>query len=287
MSRDTEPKVDIETLLANGADCLGAAGIEAARLEARVLLGAAMGVEPDDLAAGRAPVQREVELYRAMLARRGRREPVAYILGKREFWSLDFAVGRGVLVPRPESETLVEAALKGFPGTGAGLRVLDLGTGSGCLLIAFLKERPQAEGVGVETADDAATWAERNLRAHELAVRADIVRGGWDAVQGEFDIVLCNPPYVSEREFASLMEDVARYEPRSALVGGKDGLDAYRQLAPQIARRLAPRGRAYVELGKGQASPVAAIFRNAGLVIREIAVDLMKIPRVLVASLPQ
>ena len=275
-------------ILESAIERLRKAGIESPRLEARLLLAHAMNVSQEDVIAGRTPDAATLDRLAALLARRERREPLAYILGKREFWSLDFAVGPGVLIPRPESETLIEAALKDFPDKKTPLNVLDIGTGSGCLLIAFLKERPQAHGVGVDISSEALAWAERNMRAHGQTNRVSLVRGdSARTIAGQFDVVLCNPPYVADAAFASLEPEVANYEPAIALKAGKDGLDAYRQLAPQIGEKLRPHGRAYLELGQGQATDVAALFEASGLVVARIVDDLARVPRCIVAALPQ
>lgn len=267
---------------------LRAAGIESPRLEARLLLAHAMNTTQEDVIAGRIPDSVALERLASLLLRREKREPLAYIVGKREFWSLDFAVGPGVLIPRPESETLVEAALEDFPDLAAPFRVLDIGTGSSCLLIAVLKERPQALGVGIDISPEALVWAERNLRVHGLANRISLVRGdGAQASHGAFDVVLCNPPYVADAQHALLEPEVANYEPAIALKAGKDGLDAYRQLAPRIREQLCPRGRAYVEVGQGQAADVAKIFETNGLSVLRTMDDLSKVPRCIVAALPQ
>lgn len=247
-----------------------------------------MGLTQEAVIAGAMPDAAQLASFTAMLARREAREPLAYILGKREFWSLEFAVGPGALTPRPESETLIEAALAEFPIADLPLRVLDLGTGTGCLLIAFLKERPQAFGVGIDISEKALTWARRNLGSHGMTNRARLSRADWTkGVEGAFDVILCNPPYVADAERASLAPEVARHEPEMALAAGKDGLDAYRQLGPRIGAWLRPKARAFVEVGQGQAADVAAIFGESGLDVVSIVPDLAQIPRCLVVALRQ
>lgn len=275
-------------VLENAIECLRKAGIESPRLEARLMLAAAMGLTQEAVIAGAAPDATQLVRLNAMLARREAREPLAYILGTREFWSLDFAVGPGVLIPRPESETLIEAALAEFPIADLPLRVLDLGTGTGCLLIAFLKERPQAFGVGIDMSEEALTWARRNLGSNGMTNRARLARADWTkGVEGAFDVIFCNPPYIADAERVSLAPEVARYEPETALAAGKDGLDAYRQLGPRIGTWLRPEARAFVEVGQGQAADVAAIFGASGLDVMSILPDLAQIPRCLVVALRQ
>ena len=204
--------------------------------------------------------------FRALIARRAGREPVSRILGRREFWSLDFAVTADTLDPRPDSEAVVAAALRWCEGRTAAPLVLDLGTGTGCLLLALLSEVPQATGVGTDIAAGAVAVAARNAARLGLARRASFLRADWDAgLEGAFDLILCNPPYVPGPAIAGLEPEVARWEPRAALDGGRDGLDAYRRLAPAIAGRLAPGGAAFVEIGDGRAESVEAIMAAAGL----------------------
>lgn len=269
--------------LAEGAALLRAAGIESARLDARVLLAAAMQVSPDEVFTGRELHQDEHERFDALLARRASREPLAYITGQKEFWSLSFAVGPGVLIPRPETETLVEAALKRFDSQQP-LRVLDIGTGSGCLLMSFLCERPRAAGIGIDTSEAALAWARRNATSLGAAQRCGLELADREPAGGAFDVVLVNPPYLTEAEFETSEPEIRLWEPRSALAAGEDGLDAIRLLGPVLARRLAETGRAFVEVGMGQVAAAAEILTRAGLDVSEVIADLSGIPRCLIAG---
>jgi release factor glutamine methyltransferase len=262
-----------------GAERLAVAGIDSAKLDARVLLAHVMGAENAALMRDRAPKPEELVLYEELLARRSASEPVAYITGVREFWSLEFAVGPGALVPRPDTETLVEEACKAFPARDGALEVLDLGTGSGCLLIAFLSERPKAQGTGVDFSPDALTWARDNAEALGVAARTRWVEGDWSAVAARYDVIFSNPPYLRLDEAAFLAPDVALYEPPGALFAGKDGLDAYRALGPVIAGGLKPTGRAFLEIGAGQQERVCEVLVTHGLEILGITPDLSGIPR--------
>lgn len=267
----------------DAAQRLSAAGIDNARLDARLLWKFAKDVQVAALVAR--DEARTVALFELFVRRRLDREPVAYIVGRKEFWSLDFAVGPGALIPRPDSETLIEALCKAFPDKSAPLSFLDLGTGTGCLLIAASKEYPNAHGVGVDQSDDALVWALRNISLHKLEARATLIQSGWpeEATPG-FDAVLCNPPYIPTAEIASLSADVRLYEPHPALDGGIDGLAAYRALAPRIARLLKLHGRAFLEIGVGQDTSVPAILAAAGVQVLGIAPDLGGIPRCVVAG---
>jgi release factor glutamine methyltransferase len=276
----------IAARVVNLAARLRAADIETARAEAWLLLAAATGLPRGALMAGaleRLSAEQEEKLE-ALARRRAAREPMAYILGEKEFWSLPFAVAPGVLVPRPESETLVEAALAGFEQRASAPRILDLGVGSGCLLLALLSELPQAWGMGVDLSAQALALARENARRLGLAARALLVRGRWgEALAGRFDLIVSNPPYVAAGELAGLAPEVRTFEPALALVAGEDGLDAYRGLAGDCARLLAPGGRAVLEIGRGQGDAVAAILGRAGLAVVERRADLAGTERCLVA----
>jgi release factor glutamine methyltransferase len=222
-----------------------------------------------------------------LLARRQAHEPLALILGRREFWSLEFAVSPATLIPRPESETLIEAAVAGFADRQPPRLILDLGTGSGCLLLAALSEFAAAFGVGVDRSAAAVTLAAHNAAAMGLADRARFVCGNWaDALDARFDLVLCNPPYISRRDLDGLMPDVACYESRTALDGGVDGFDAYRCLLPALRLLLTAQGLAVLELGAGQADTVALWGRETGF-IPELRADLAGLPRALTLRVPR
>jgi release factor glutamine methyltransferase len=270
-------------VLARAALRLADAGVDSPRLDARVLLAKALGVPGDVPFAVSNIDQDQVELFEALVARRAAREPLAYITGMKEFFSLEFEVGPGVLIPRPESETLVEEALSEFPDRDAALDVLDLGTGSGCLVIAFLEQRRHAQGRGVDSSPEALARAARNVGRRGLSQRCTLALGDWTA-QGTFDVVFANPPYLTDKEFARAAPEISRHEPRSAFAAGQDGLAAYRALSLQVARLLKPGGLAFVELGAGQADAVARVFVANGLECRRVAPDLSGIPRCLIAG---
>ena len=268
--------------LRHGAARLRAAGIDNPRLEARLLLAHAMGCDTAGLI--RAPDAPAAD-YDALLDRRVAHEPLAYIVGRRGFWSLDFAVSPATLIPRPDTETLIEAALA-MPPPGAR-RILDLGTGTGCILLTLLHEWPEALGIGIDLSPDAAALARQNAISLGLADRSAFLCGDWaEAVSGTFDLVASNPPYIRSADIPGLMPDVARYEPHGALDGGTDGYDAYRRLVADLPRLLAPRGVAILELGIGQAETVAYLAMAAGLV-SETRRDLGGIARAIVLRRPE
>jgi release factor glutamine methyltransferase len=271
--------------LAEASRALAEAGIDEPRREARLLLSNVLGVDVAAILGRPDRLLRAEERARlaALVARRAAHEPVARLLGRREFWSLDFALSPATLVPRPDSETVVEAVLAHIGGGGAPRRLLDLGTGSGCLLLALLSELPAASGIGVDVAPDAASTARRNAVALGLADRAGFVAGSWAAaIAGRFDVVVVNPPYVPTGAIAALAPEVRRHDPLRALDGGAGGLDCYRALAPEMPRLMREGGLAAFELGAGQAQSVAAIMGSAGLEIVEIRRDLAGTERCLV-----
>jgi release factor glutamine methyltransferase len=271
---------------------LTAAGIDNARFEARLLLSHATGLRTDQLIAhGRDPAPApDVERLRALAARRIKREPMAYILGEREFWGLPFKVTPVVLVPRPDSETVIEAALSFMPDRTRAWRILDLGVGSGCLLLTLLKEFPQARGVGLDASADALAVAQNNADSLGVADRATLRLGDWREpdwiapLGGPFDLVVSNPPYIEAAAIDGLMLEVARYEPRLALDGGTDGLAAYRRIAAAGPRLVAAGGHILVEGGEGQASEIAGLFSAAGLTPGKPFKDLAGIDRVVPAK---
>jgi release factor glutamine methyltransferase len=278
-------KPSVRDALARGAARLHGTGVESGRIEARVLLSRTLDISSDRLISVDEINERQIGIFESLLERRARREPLAYVTGLKEFWSMDFKVGPGVLVPRPETETLVEEALREFPETAAPLRALDVGTGSGCLLLAFLRERPNATGLGTDTSLEALAYAGRNAARHGLSSRCRFERQDFHGCghnRCEFDVILANPPYLTDREFETSPPEIRNYEPRQALAAGPDGLAAIRVLASAIEASLEPRGRAFVEIGAGQAGKVMEIVMGAGLEVCRVIPDLSGVPRCLV-----
>lgn len=262
--------------LDEAARCLAQAGIESARREARLLLA---HVLEDDVTLTASPTPKQSAEFAVLVARRASREPFAYITGRKEFWSLEFEVGPGVLIPRPDTETLIEQTVRYFPDRNAPLAIADLGAGSGALLVAALREFPRATGIGFESSPEAFAYLSRNIARH-VPERGQARGEAWDCAQGPFDLVLSNPPYIPATDIESLAPDVSRYEPRSALDGGRDGLDAYRSLGGLLPQILKPGGHAILEIGVGQGNSVEPLFRDLEIVA--LATDLGGIPRALV-----
>jgi len=281
-----------DALLRDTAVALAAAGIDNARFEARLLLSHAAGLTIEQLIA-RGPDTAPaaiVATLRELTARRVRREPMVYILGEREFWGLPFRVSPAVLVPRPDSETLIETVLELFPDRSQPLRIADLGVGSGCLLLTLLREYPRACGVGMDASEAALDVANANAGALGVTSRTVLVVGDWrrsgwiDRLGGPFDLVVSNPPYIRSDAIAGLMPEVAVHEPRLALDGGPDGVAAYRIIAVAGPRLLVPGGWLVVEGGEGQAADIIDIFSTAGLSPRAPRKDLGGVDRVVAAQ---
>lgn len=262
------------------AEYFNGRGIDSARLDAELLLADTLGLDRVGLYLNfERPLQAdELAVYREQVRRRAGREPLAYILGRTEFWSLPLRVTPAVLIPRPDTELLVEQALARVAGAA---RVLDVGTGSGALAIALAHERPECAVTAIDLSAAALAVAADNARANGVAERIDFAEGDLAVLpMGPFDLVVANPPYIPHGDLAALMPDVRDFEPHLALDGGADGLDAYQALAGQANRVLAAGGWLLVEVGIGQAAAVQQLFAGAGLTEIFTARDLAGIERV-------
>lgn len=262
------------------------AGLDSPALDARLLLCAACGIGHGSLVADPdAPIGAAAEALAGFARRRLAGEPVSRILGRREFWGLDFIVTPAVLDPRPDTETIVEAAIDELGARrGAALRIVDLGTGSGAILAALLSECPLAFGVAVDRSGAAALVAKRNLERLGFGGRSAVIVGDWaSALAGGFDLVVSNPPYIPEADIAALDREVRLHDPHAALSGGCDGFDAYRLVARDAARLLAPGGSAVIEAGQGQAQGIADLLEAAGLSPQPPRADLAGIQRAVIA----
>jgi release factor glutamine methyltransferase len=251
---------DVASALRDAAQRLAAVS-GTPRLDAELLMAHALGVERQVLLLD--PARFTVpDDFAALVERRMLYEPVAYIVGYRDFWTIRLIVGPGMLIPRPDSETLIEAAVEYFGAEGPK-RILDLGTGPGTLLLAALAQWPEAHGLGIDESEKAVTYAEDNAIDLEMDERARFRVGDWaSGLEGTFDLILCNPPYIADSE--ALMPDVAGHEPAGALFAGADGLDDYRRIIPDLPRILAPGGLAALEIGHTQHISVCELAETAG-----------------------
>jgi release factor glutamine methyltransferase len=275
-------------LYSEGRFALERAGIANAALDARVLLQKAIGRtwaklfdDEDEIAS-----PGEINAFQDMIDKRIAHMPVAYIVGHKEFWSLDFMVNSATLVPRPESEHIVERALQIVPKNAQG-RILDLGTGSGCLIISLLMERSCLTGVGVDLSPQALDMARANAAHHGVEHRCTFVVSDWaSTVEGRFDLVIANPPYLSADELAAADPEVRDHEPALALSPGTDGLEACRAIAVSLPNLLLPGGWAVLEIGAGQGDAVTALLESVGLDSIGIGLDLAGLPRIVSARNP-
>lgn len=273
--------------LKEGTQALRRHDVANPRLDAQILMAHAIGdnrlvllTDPD-----RTLRAEEAEAYQQMIERRCQHVPVSHIVGYREFWSLTLRVNRDVLDPRPDSETLIETVLDHIAEKSAALSLLDLGTGSGCLLLALLYELPEARGTGVDISRAALDVANSNAAALGLSDRARFLHGDWAlGLSGPFNVIVTNPPYIPAKEIVSLAPEVAQHEPIVALAGGGDGLESYRRLIPQIPRLLNADGLFATEIGQGQAEAVSVILRDCGMAIEGLYNDLAGIPRCIIAK---
>jgi release factor glutamine methyltransferase len=270
LARDSSTDL-LAIALHDASSRLARSGIDTARLDAELLMAEAAKVSRAQLVAQTARVDSAViARFEAMASRRERREPLAYIIGRREFFSLEFDVDSTVLIPRPETETLVRCALD-FLSSRPAASVLDIGTGSGAIAIAIVENAPHARLVATDISKASLEIAIRNARRHVWSPRISFLEGDClaalpESLRNAFNLILSNPPYIPDGDFASLAPEVVDFEPRQALAGGHDGLEFFRRIGCEVARYLKPDGMLMVEVGDGQAEAVRSIFRDAGLV---------------------
>ncbi len=267
----SEPAVTLGSIRRLAAKRLAEAGsVETPALDARLLIASVVGMSPNELVLAdyRAVSVEELARIDGLLARRAGGEPVARIIGSREFWGLSFHLAPETLVPRPDSETVIEAALAFVDRTGGRARplsIVDIGTGSGALLIALLAELPEAIGLGIDLSEGAARAARENAARLGVGSRSLFVTGDFGAAAAPADVILSNPPYIESEVIAGLQAEVRDFDPRLALDGGADGLDAYRVIVPALEAQLRPGGSAFVEIGFDQAGAVTRLAVAAGL----------------------
>ena len=282
----------IDDVLRAAARRLSSAGVPNAMRDCRLLMGMVLGWDQARLLRqGNTEIDAEqLARFAALVARREKREPVSRILGQREFWSMTFALNGATLDPRPDSEALVEAALAQIEDPTRPIRIVDLGTGSGCLLIALLSELPQAVGVGVDISREALHQARQNGLTHDVDGRCDwrqvdLLQSGWvDAIGVRFDLVIANPPYIPVGAKSQLAPEVSKYDPQQALFAGEDGLDFYRVIMNSLHNLLQPAGAVVLEVGMDQAAPVTSLLRAHGMVVHPPWHDLAGVARVVVGT---
>ena len=258
---------DIRTILHQATLDIAASGSPTPRLDAEVLLMRCLGIDRLQLCMNpdRELPDRDSHRFACWIGRRVRGEPVAYIVGEKEFWSLRFEVGPGVLIPRPETECLVEEVLRLFRPPGDGLRILDIGTGSGAIAVALARELPAARVVATDLSPEAISMAGKNARRHGVSDRMVLVQGDLlAAVSGDFDVICSNPPYIPEDRYDELPRGIRDFEPREALMAGANGMDVCRRIIREGFNILKNGGRIFLEIGEGQRAPVEAVFREAG-----------------------
>lgn len=283
------PTPTLRALRRAAEERLAAAGVDTPGLDARLLIGHALGLSREDLLVrGDEAVPPDAAMRaNALVERRAAREPVGRILGERAFWTLDLSLSPATLEPRPDTETIVECVLDALPDRSAAVRILDLGTGTGCILLALLAELPNATGLGIDISEQAVATAAGNAARNGLAGRAEFRTGVWGAgISERFDAVVSNPPYIPSADIAALDPEVREHDPRRALDGGADGLDAYRAIAAELPGLLKDGGMAALEIGQGQAGDVGRLLESAGLRVAEIRPDLSGIERCIRAAKP-
>ncbi|AWK86215.1 peptide chain release factor N(5)-glutamine methyltransferase [Azospirillum thermophilum] len=276
------PSASLRALRRSAEQRLRDAGVETPELDARLLIEHGLGLTREEVVLNpeRSVSELDAARVRALVERRAAREPVGRIVGQRAFWTIELALTPDTLEPRPDTETVVEAVLALLPDRKAPLRLLDLGTGTGCILLALLAELPNATGLGIDVSPGAAKAAARNAALNGLAERAVFRTGDWGAgLTGRFDVVVSNPPYIPSADIAGLQPEVRDHDPLRALDGGPDGLEPYRIIARQLPGLLAPGGIAALEVGQGQAGEVARLLATSGLCEISVLRDLGGVER--------
>jgi release factor glutamine methyltransferase len=280
------PPLTLGELLRTTKIRLSAAGVDNPELDTRYLVGHALNLDRTEMYHQQARILTKLERdeIEKNVRRRADREPVARILGEREFWGLPFGLNEATLEPRSDSETLIEAAMMSLP-LNESRRILDLGTGTGCLLLSLLHERPHASGLGIDASARAIDQARSNATNLGLTPRADFQLGNWlDGIEEKFDLIISNPPYIKRSDLSLLMPEVRQHDPALALDGGHDGMDVYRLLTPQLGGFVTTNGKIILEVGQGQAENVAALLHHAGFLKITSHCDLNGIERCLCAA---
>lgn len=287
-SPDQSIGIKLVDFLGSAIHRLKTVGIESADVDARILTAYGLKLNRAQLLgqSERLLTAEDANLLEALIEQRVHHKSVARIMGEREFWGLNFGLNEATLEPRPDSETLIEATLKLTPDRQKPFRILDLGTGSGCLLLSLLHEFPNATGLGIDIALRAIEQAQGNAEKLGLKTRALFKKNDWlEDIEGRFDIIISNPPYISQKDIFGLMQEVRGFDPLLALDGGEDGYDPYRLLIPQLPKFLNPDGLAVFEVGQGQSRTIVGLLSQAGFKKVDTHQDLGGIPRCVTASI--
>ncbi len=278
----------IRESLEEGSHTLKKSGVDSYRIDARLLLAKALGYSIEEVII---KYDEEIDAgsrsrFLDFISRRARKEPLSYLTGVKEFYGMDFAVDKNVLIPRPDSEVLVEGVLNSF-NSDDEIEILELGVGSGCLLLSILKHMNKASGVGVDIQRGAVDIAKRNYQNLKLGNKAEFISEDWNnfKMDRKFDLIISNPPYITSKDILDLQEDVREYEPNAALEAGEDGLDAYRSLAPVLKKHLKENGLIFLEFGEGQNRGVQDIMLGYGFSVERVIQDLSGKDRCIVLRL--
>lgn len=275
--------MNISQILKLAAEKLKNSGIENPAMDARILLVETLEKDTAYIIGHSDEILEEEQItrYNSYISRRAKREPVAHIIGKKDFWKNEFFVCKDVLSPRPDSETLIEAVLSLYPDKSVPINILEFGVGSGCLIISLLQEFPNSKGVGADICQKALAITKKN--AINMGCELELITSNWGAdINGSFDLIISNPPYITESEIDDLQPEITRYEPHLALSGGVDGLRAFLPLFESIDKLLKKDGYAIVEIGKGQENEVISIAKEYNLVCIKKEKDISQIIRVLI-----
>ncbi len=264
-------------------------GVKTSLLDSRLLLQHVLGITYEELlvSASKKVTDAENERFEELLSRRIKREPVSKILEYKDFWKYRFKTNQYTLDPRPETETLIEAVLNDYKDHNRELKILDLGTGSGCLLITLLKEYPKATGLGVDISIEALKVAGENAQKLEVSDRVNFIKGNWmHGIAEKFDIIISNPPYIKTKQIDYLADEVRLYDPKEALDGGEDGLNFYKEIVSSVESVMNKHAKVYFEIGKWQEEEVAKEIETKGFEIHEVRKDLLGIPRIISFNKP-
>jgi release factor glutamine methyltransferase len=276
--------MNVKEALIFGIEKLKTNRTESFLLDARILLEFSLNISHEQIILNpdKELTNKELEHYKTLLERRFKGEPISHILGKRSFWNYEFTINKNVLDPRPDSEALIESVLKIFPDKNIKLNILELGIGSGCLIITLLKEFQNAKGTGIDISSKALKIAQKNAENLNVSNRLNLIKSDWfNKINGKFDLIISNPPYIPSKQIEALQTEVKDYEPILALDGGKDGLDYYRKTAEQSSNFLNKNGYICLEIGQNQYKDVIEIFKQQGFSVEFYKKDLANIERII------